>query len=153
MPRAGWAVEREGACMSRTVAAEAAAGLLLGGLLALLIAMPPGCSTPLRTAYHTVDAVTLAVQSAMGAWAQLSVAGRTSAEQDAKVRALYADYQATMWKVEMALTGSRTNRLEGGSYTAAAGWAASASAPLIDYVAGLLPPERAVALRARKVKP
>src|SRR6266498_3892396 len=115
-----------------TVAGTLLIAAALGGALGLLVASP-GCTTPMKSAYHTVDAVTLAVDLAMGSWATLSVQGRTTPDQDQRVRALYGEYQQTMMKVEAALTGVKTNRLEDSSYAAASGWAANASAPLIDY--------------------
>ncbi len=89
----------------------------------------------------------------MGEWAKLSVEGKTTPAQDADVRRLYGDYQRVALKVEAMLVQDWTNRLSRTSATAAANWMEQASTPLIEYVAGLLTPERGNALRARKAKP
>ncbi len=126
--------------------------LVLGSLLGLLVGSP-GCVSPQKATYLSVEAVTIATDAAMSEWAKLSVEGKTTPAQDASVRRLYGDYQRVALRVEETLVQGRTNRLSRTSATAAANWMDQGSAPLIEYVAGLLTPERAAALRARKGKP
>ena len=126
--------------------------LVLGSLLGLMVGSP-GCVSPQKTTLLSIDAFTIATDAAMSEWAKLSVSARTTPAQDADVRRLYGNYQRVALRVEATLVQSRTNRLDRTSATAAANWMDQASTPLIEYVAGLLTPERAAALRARKAKP
>jgi hypothetical protein len=72
--------------------------LLLIGLLAATVALPlaiTGCgSTPQRVSYQSAATTTVTVETALRAYNEFAKAGKTTPEQNAKVKAAYVKYQA-----------------------------------------------------------
>lgn len=74
-------------------------------LLAVAVAAGAvGCNTtPKRAAFNTLNSVSVLVDGAMVAWADHVVAGRATAEQQARVKAAYERYQHTILPVGVAV--------------------------------------------------
>lgn len=106
-----------------------------------------GCTT----VYSGVVSLTGVVDTAMKAWAELSVKGATSPAIDARVVAAHNQYRQYAASAEAALQAYKENG-DPGSYTAALAAAKSAANSLIDIIVPLLLPQKAASLKADLAK-
>lgn len=72
-----------------------------GVLLCLTLAA--ACASFEKNTYRTIGATVTAVDLAMNVYGELHRAGRTSPEQDAKVKAVYEQYQAAVAGAQLAV--------------------------------------------------
>lgn len=120
------------------------ARLFLVLLSVLLIA---GCSS----LYTGVVTITSVVDTTMKGWAELSVAGKTTPDIDAKVKAAHEKYRQACGVARDALKAYQA----GGSqadYTAAFAAVRVAAAGILDIVTPLLTTEKASAIQSQFAK-
>ena len=73
----------------------------LHSILALaLILFAVGCSSPQRTAYHSIGAIAVTVDGAMKGWGDYVRAGRAEDAQQQQVFNAYLAYQSAMQKAQ-----------------------------------------------------
>lgn len=113
----------------------------------LIVCLLVGCAT----VYSSVVTLTGVVDTAMKAWAELSVKGATSTAIDARVVAAHNQYRQYAASAEAALQAYKENG-DPGSYTAALAAAKSAANSLIDIIVPLLLPQKAASLKADLAK-
>lgn len=106
-----------------------------------------GCSS----LYTGVVTVTETVDVAMKAWAELSVAGKTTIDVDAKVRLAHAKYQAACAIARDALVAYKAGG-DAQQYAAAVAAAKSAAAGVIDLIMPLLLPDKAASIKTQFTK-
>lgn len=81
--------------------------MLLIGFLALSM-MGSGCSSPKQAAYRATGSVVITVDAAMSGWGDYVRAGLAKPQEEAKVKAAYEHYQATI-RLVRSLTESFVN--------------------------------------------
>lgn len=65
-----------------------------------------GCANPERTAYVSTGVVTITVDGAMNGWGDYVRAGKATPEDEAKVKAAYQKYQASIRALKAAVLSS-----------------------------------------------
>lgn len=97
-------------------------------LLPLLFVLMTGCASLEQNAYRTVGSVTITVEAARAAFIDYVNTGKSNAEEQAGVRALYERYQASMRVMKSAVMKYRETGNEGTLQGAMRGASDSASA-------------------------
>lgn len=73
---------------------------------AIAICLPVGCGSPEQSAYQATGVVTISVDAAMNGWGDYVRAGKASAGDEAKVKAAYERYQASIRTLRTAVLAS-----------------------------------------------
>lgn len=82
-------------------------------IFVLVLLLFVGCQSLEQNAYRTVGSVTITVDAAMQVFGAHVRSGKSNAEEQAAVRALYAQYQASMLVAKAAVMKYRETRNEG----------------------------------------
>ncbi len=118
----------------------------------LTIALAVCCLlTSCTTIFQTIVSVTNVVDRGMKDWAELSVRGQTTPELDAKVVAAHDKYRASAAVAQQFLVAYKTSHNQN-DYIAALEAARAGAGPLIDLIASLLSPTKAVELKTSLTK-
>ncbi len=109
------------------------------------------CLVGCATVYSGVVTLTSVVDSAMKAWADLSVKGATTPAIDARVVTAHNQYRQAAAVAESALLAYKANG-DPGSYTSALAAAKTAASGLVDIIVPLLLPQQANTLKSNLSK-
>lgn len=107
----------------------------------ILLAALLGCATPEQGAYRTIGTITVSVDTSMNVWGDAVRAGRTSPDDQARVRAAYEHYQSAMRLARVTVI-TTTSQPEGATkLETTLATAEAASGQLISLIQTLLQPK------------
>ncbi len=110
-------------------------------LMALLIAAPMlftiGCGSPVATAYKATAITVTTVDGAMNGWGDYVRAGKATANDQARVRAVYDKYRAALM-IERDVVRAAVGNPDATAVTLAEQSLAAASGDVVDLVMSIL---------------
>ncbi len=109
-------------------------------MLTLAVTLLFGCASTERAAYKSIGTVAISVDAGMKAWAQYVVDGKSTAEQEVKVKAGYVKYQAAMRVAEAAIRAYKADPNTRTFMETAVDVASASASELIELVHLFMPP-------------
>ncbi len=107
----------------------------------LLLAALLGCATPEKGAYRTIGTITVSVDAAMNGWGDYVRTGQATAQDEARVKAVYEHYQAAMRLARVTVFTSKTQPEGATTLDNALATAQASSGQLISLIQSLLQPK------------
>lgn len=117
------------------------ASIIVALFASLLLAICIGCATPEQAAYRTIGVITSGVDGAMNGWGDYVRSGSATPEEQARVRAAYERYQATMRLARIAITTQKSQPAGATTLDSALSTAQAASGQLIIVIQQFLQPK------------